>query len=265
MANRELKREYLLHLADNALILGQRNAEWCGLGPVLEEDMAMANNSLDHIGQARLLYQYVAELDGDGSTEDTYAYFRGEQQFRNYVLNELPHHEQISSYASKDKDYSFTIVRNFLYSALMVLLWNELRSSNDERLAAIADKSLKEAQYHLRHARNWLIRFGDGTELSHQKAQNALDHLYGYTQEFWSDSEIERFAEESGLGVHPSRVKEEWEKLVSEVVEEATLTLPELPEKGYVTQGKEQIHSEAMGPLLAEMQYITRMHPDGNW
>ncbi len=138
-----MNTEYLLHLADNALVLGQRNAEWCGHGPILEEDLALANNSLDLIGQARLLYQYVAELAQDGSTEDTYAYFRDVPAFRNYTLLELPHHGPLVGYASDNRDYAVTIARNFLYSAFMVLVWDKLQHAQDTQLAAIAAKSLK--------------------------------------------------------------------------------------------------------------------------
>jgi ring-1,2-phenylacetyl-CoA epoxidase subunit PaaC len=173
--------DYLLHLADNALVLGQRNAEWCGHGPILEEDLALANNSLDLLGQARLLYQHAASLiNADASaaqrfshlqgartdgavTEDTLAYFRDTPEFRNLTLLELPHSGPLASTASGDRDYATTIARNFLYSALMVLVWDRLQASADAQLAAIAAKSLKEVRYHLRHASDWLVRFGDGT------------------------------------------------------------------------------------------------------
>ena len=147
---------YLLHLADNAVVLGQRNAEWCGHGPILEEDLALANMSLDLIGQARLLYSLVAQRANDGSTEDTYAYFRDVPDLRNFTLLELPHHGPLVGYAHSELDYATTTVRNFLYSAYMVPLWSQLQHTADAGLAAIAAKSLKEATYHLRHARDWL-------------------------------------------------------------------------------------------------------------
>ena len=146
--------DYLLHLADNAVVLGQRNAEWCGHGPILEEDMALANVSLDLIGQARLLYQRAAEMKGGDATEDKLAYFRGPHEFRNYTLLELPHHGPLVGYAAADRDYATTIVRNFLYSALMVHVWDGLQQSSDPSLAAIAAKSLKETSYHLHHSRD---------------------------------------------------------------------------------------------------------------
>ena len=174
--------DYVLHLADSALVLGQRNAEWCGHGPVLEEDLALANISLDLIGQARLLYQHAASLIGAGATEDTLAFFRDADQFRNYTLLELPHHGPLAGTAATERDYATTIVRNFLYSALMLLLWEALQRSKDNQLAAIAGKSVKETRYHFRHARDWLVRLGDGTAESHARTQAALEHLMPYTQ-----------------------------------------------------------------------------------
>jgi ring-1,2-phenylacetyl-CoA epoxidase subunit PaaC len=165
--------DYLLHLADNALVLGQRNAEWCGHGPILEEDIALSNVSLDLIGQARLLYQLAATLKGGECTEDRLAYFRDTHEFRNYTLVELPHSGPLSGYAHADLDYGTTIVRNFLYSALMALLWEALEKSANAELAAIAAKSQKEVRYHLRHSRDWLVRLGDGSDESHLRAQAA--------------------------------------------------------------------------------------------
>ena len=197
---------YTLHLADNALIMGQRNAEWCGHGPVLEEDIAMANISLDLIGQARLLYQHAAALQGEGAGEDRLAFFRDAREFRNYQLVELPHHGPLAATAAADRDYATTIVRNFLFSALMVLAWQALEDSADAQLAAIAQRALKETRYHLRHARDWLVRLGDGTEESHRRMQAALDHLLPYTQEFWTVAPHEAQAEEaSSAGRQPGR------------------------------------------------------------
>ena len=269
--------QYLLHLADNAVVLGQRNAEWCGHAPVLEEDMAMANNSLDLIGQARLLYQHAAErLNNDVRaprstvwpagpvTEDTLAYFRGDTDFRNYVLLELPHHTGLVPSAGGTRDWSITIVRNFLYSALMVLVWERLQGSTDPQLAAIAAKSLKEVRYHLRHSRDWLVRFGDGTDESHARAQAALDHLMPYTTEFWADSAAETAALAQGAGVHPGALRADWDALVDAALQEATLVRP-APAKGYVTEGKQGIHSEHLGFVLAEMQSLARAHPGATW
>ena len=255
--------DYLLQLADNALILGQRNAEWCGHGPVLEEDIALANISLDLIGQARLLYQHAATLAGNGATEDTLAYFRDAHQFRNYTLVELPHQGPLAGTARADRDYATTIVRNFLYSALMVLLWDALQQSKDEQLAAVAAKSLKETRYHLRHARDWLVRLGDGTDESNRRTQAALDHLLPYTQEFWTIAPQESAAAADGTGVDSRLLRQAWDNEVAETLAEATLRLPAAA--GHVPRGKEGQHSEHLGYVLAEMQGLARQHPGAQW
>jgi ring-1,2-phenylacetyl-CoA epoxidase subunit PaaC len=273
--------DYVLHLADNALVLGQRNAEWCGHGPVLEEDLALANNSLDLIGQARMLYQHAATLintdpalaarfahlqgarQGSELTEDTLAYFRDVHEFRNLTLLELPQHGPLAGNAAADRDYATTIARNFLYSALMVLVWDRLQASPDAQLAAIAAKSLKEVRYHLRHASDWLVRFGDGTDESHARAQAALDHLLPYCQEFWAGSAAEQQAVASGTGVDVPSLQADWTALVDETLAEATLKRSTAT--GFVPQGKEGVHSEHMGFLVAEMQSLARNHPQAVW
>ncbi|MFM8609977.1 MAG: 1,2-phenylacetyl-CoA epoxidase subunit PaaC [Burkholderiaceae bacterium] len=260
----QVPASYLLHLADNALVLGQRNAEWCGHGPILEEDIAMANVSLDLIGQARLLYQEVAQRIGGEVTEDTLAYFRDAPEFRNYTLVELPHRIGLVGYAQSDLDYSVTLVRNFLYGTLMVLVWDALQRSRDEALAAIAAKSLKEASYHLRHARDWLVRLGDGSDESHGRMQAALDHLMPYTDEFWSDSALETDALQSGAGVDVRSLRERWDAIVDDALAEATLQRP-AAQRHYITQGKSGIHSEHLSFLLAEMQSLARAHPGATW
>jgi len=255
--------EYILHLADTALILGQRNAEWCGHGPVLEEDLALANNALDLIGQARLLYQHVAACRADGTTEDSLAYFRHAHAFRNYTLVELPHSTGLAPTARGERDYAVTMTRNFLFSSLMVLLWDALQSSNDTHLAAIASKSLKEARYHVEHASDWLLRFGDGTEESHAKAQAAIDHLMPYTQEFWSASELVAVAHERMGVADMAALKPHWDTHVQAVVQDATLHLPLAD--GYVPEGKHGLHSEHLGFVLSEMQSLAREHPGAQW
>ncbi len=273
--------DYLLHLADNALVLGQRNAEWCGHGPVLEEDIALANMSLDLIGQARLLYQYAAEqinadaalaarfahLQGartDGAlTEDTLAYFRETHEFANCTLLELPHHGPLAGTAAAPRDYATTIVRNFLYSALMVLVWDRLQTSADARLAAIAARSLKEVRYHLRHSHDWLVRLGDGTDESHRRTQAALDHLLPCTQEFWVVSPAEQAAEANGSGVSAAHLQAGWNSILDEAIAQATLHGK--ARTGYVTQGKLGVHSEHLGFMLAEMQSLARAHPHASW
>ena len=255
--------DYLLHLADNAMVLGQRNAEWCGHGPVLEEDIAMANMSLDLIGQARLLYQHAAALTGSGTTEDSLAYFRDAGQFRNYTLVELPHHGPLAGTAAADRDYATTIARNFLYSALMLLRWEALQDSKDDQLAAIAAKSLKETRYHLRHARDWLVRLGDGTAESQARMQAALDHLMPYTEEFWTASPAEAAAVANSTGVDTGSLRDAWDIEINQALAEAALHRPQ--PGGYVTRGKEGLHSEHLGYLLAEMQGLARQHPGAQW
>ncbi|WP_291012461.1 1,2-phenylacetyl-CoA epoxidase subunit PaaC [Hydrogenophaga sp.] len=276
--------DYLLHLADNALVLGQRNAEWCGHGPVLEEDLALANNSLDLIGQARLLYQHAATLiNADPAevqrfahlqgarqngqiTEDTLAYFRDTAEFRNHTLLELPHHGALVGYAVAERDYATTIARNFLYSAFMVLVWQQLQASSDAQLAGVAAKSLKEVRYHLSHASDWLVRFGDGTDESHARAQAALDHLLPYCEAFWSANPAEDAAVAKGAGVRVAELRDDWNAIVHETLSEATLQRSDTqPHVGYVAQGHVGLHSEHLGFLLAEMQSLARAHPQAVW
>nr|UOZ97065.1 1,2-phenylacetyl-CoA epoxidase, subunit C [Cupriavidus sp.] len=254
---------YLLHLADNALILGQRNAEWCGHGPVIEEDIALANMSLDLIGQARLLYQEVAKDRGHDCTEDSLAYFRDTAAFRNYTILELPHCSPVVGYGHAERDYGVTIVRNFLYSALMVLVWEALQQSKDKALAAIAEKSLKETRYHLRHSRDWLVRLGDGTEESHRRMQEAVDYLFSFTQEFWTRHPVEEEAVRAGIGVDVSGLRVDWDEIIDAGLLEARLQRP--AEGGYVSQGKFGHHSEHLDYVLHEMQSLARAHPGATW
>ncbi|MDP1956486.1 MAG: 1,2-phenylacetyl-CoA epoxidase subunit PaaC [Polaromonas sp.] len=249
--------DYLLHLADNALVLGQRNAEWCGNGPVLEEDIALANMSLDLIGQARMLYQHAAVVAGGGATEDSLAYFRDAAAFRNYTLLELPHASSTS-----ERDYAVTITRNFFYSALMLLLWEALQTSADPQLAAIAGKSLKEVRYHFRHSRDWLVRLGDGTAESHARSQRAVDHLMPYTQEYWAQAAIKNIATSERVAGMAS-LQTRWDELVNDAFEEAGLQRPRVMAKP--AQGKNGQHSEHLAPLLAEMQSLARAHPKAQW
>ena len=234
----------LLHLADNALVLGQRNAEWCGNGPVLEEDIALANMSLDLIGQARMLYQHAATVSGGGASEDSLAYFRNADDFLNFTLLELPH-----ASAASERDYAVTIVRNFLYSAFMLLQWEALQASNDAQLAGIAGKSLKEVRYHFRHSRDWLIRLGDGTTESHQRTQAALNQLMPYTAEFWTSD-------------RPA-LRAPWDGLVNDALKEAGLLRPSV--QASLPHGKTGQHSDHLAPLLADMQSLARAHPRALW
>ncbi|MFO0461842.1 MAG: 1,2-phenylacetyl-CoA epoxidase subunit PaaC [Burkholderiales bacterium] len=249
--------DYLLRLADDALVLGQRLAEWCGHGPLLEEDIALTNVSLDLIGQARLLLSHAGRLEGRGRDEDALAYFRDEREFRNCTLVELPNGE-----AAHD-DYATTIVRNLLASALAVPRYEALSTSADTELAQIAAKSVKEARSHLRHAADWTVRFGDGTDESKRRAQAALDRLWPYTNEWWVTDAVEREAAKAGIGPTLAELKPAWDATVDAVLAKATLARPaDVP---FVSTGKLGVHSEHMGFLLAEMQTLARQHPGASW
>lgn len=249
--------QYVLRLADDALVLGQRLAEWCGHGPLLEEDIAMTNVSLDLIGQARLLLAHAGRLEGRGRDEDALAYFRDEADFRNCTLVELPNGE-----AAHD-DYAVTIARNLLCSALAVARWEALAGSTDTALAQIAAKSVKEARSHLRHASDWMVRFGDGTDASHARAQAALERLWPYTNEWWATDEVERQAEQAGVGPALAGLRPAWDATIDAVLADATLKRP--ADTPFVSSGKHGVHSEYMGFLLAEMQTLARQHPGASW
>ena len=261
-SSKTLPIDYLLHLADNALVLGQRNAEWSGHGPILEEDIALSNNSLDLVGQARLLYQEAAAQIGNGATEDTLAFFRDVPDFKNYTLLELPHQAPLAGTSARERDFATTLVRNFLYSALMVLVWDKLQHAPLAQLAAVAAKSLKEVRYHLRHSRDWLLRMGDGTAESHGRAQAAINHLMPYTQEFWTNTEYESEASKA-TGLDMVGLQNDWNQIVDQALLEATLKRPAAG--GFIPTGKHSIHSEHLGFMLAEMQSLPRAHPNATW
>lgn len=249
---KNLKFIYLLQLADNALMLGQRLAEWCGHGPVLEQDMALTNIALDQIGQARSLYQYAAEIEGEGKTEDDLAYLRDVWGYRNVLLVERP-----------NGDFAQTIVRQFLFDAFNYYQFQLLCHSKDEQLAAIAKKALKEITYHLRFSSEWMIRLGDGTKLSHQKMQRALDELWMYTGELTTSTAIETQLGLQGIAADLGKVKSQYLKKLNEIITRATLKLPtdEWMQQG----GKEGHHSEHLGYILAELQFLQRAYPNQNW
>ena len=244
--------EYLLRLADNPLILGQRIAEWCGHAPALEEDLALSNMALDLIGQARLLLSYVGRIDGSGRDEDQLAFLRAESQFLNLTLCELP-----------NGDFARTMLRVFLFASFNSLLWERLAASADAELAAIAAKSLKESCYHQHHAAEWVIRLGDGTAESHRRSQAALDYLWPYTAEFFSPSPADAAAVASGLGPAWSELQEAWLAAVTPLLAEATLSQP--AGGRFLSTGKFGRHSEHMGHLLTPMQYLQRSYPGARW
>ncbi len=249
----EAKFEYLLRLGDNALILGHRLSEWCGHGPILEQDIAITNIALDQVGQARSLLQYAAEVEGKGRSEDDLAYTRDVMQFRNLLLVEQP-----------NEDFAYTIVRQFLFDNFNFLLHQALTQSKDEHLRAIAEKSLKEITYHLRYSSEWMIRLGDGTEESHQKMQTALDDLFIYSGELTSPDEVDQQMHEAGIGPDLDRLKPAYDQKVKDILAEATLQLPEV--KYMQSGGKDgRMHTEHLGFILAELQFVQRAYPGMEW
>jgi ring-1,2-phenylacetyl-CoA epoxidase subunit PaaC len=247
---------YILHLADDALILGHRNSEWCGHGPVLEQDIAITNISLDLIGQARNFYQYASLLINQSTnkpiTEDTLAYLKDNREFKNCLFVEQP-----------NGDWAKTILRQFLFSSYQYYLYEELQNSKDEQLAAIAEKSLKEVTYHLRWSSEWVIRLGDGTDESHQRMLKAIDELWMYTGELFIVTSYELRVIDEGIGVDVSLLKTKWEEKIKAVFEEATLSCPD---KVFMqTGGKEGKHTEHLGFILAELQFMQRAYPGCEW
>lgn len=251
MANNNLIN-YTLHLADNALIIGHRNSEWCGHGPVLEQDIAISNIALDCIGQARNFYQYAAQLSGNDATEDSLAYLRDTVEFKNCLLVELP-----------NGDWGQTILRQFFFSSYQYFLYQQLQNSSDQQLAAIAEKALKEVTYHVRWSSEWVIRLGDGTEESRQRMMKAIDELWSFTGELFLVAGYELKVVEEGMGVDLLAIKNKWEEKIRSVLEEATLPVPE--NTWMQSGGKEGRHTEYLGFVLAEMQFLQRAYPGAEW
>lgn len=247
------KFEYLLRLADTAMVLSQRLSEWCGKGPALEEDMALTNVALDLIGQARFWYTYAGEIEGKGRDEDKLAYLRDAHDFRNLLLVEQP-----------NGTYADTLARQFYFDVWHFLLLRELAASKDERIAGIAGKSIKEVAYHVRRSSDLIVRLGDGTEQSHEMMQQALDDLWMYTGEMFKADAVEQAMAEQGIGPDLASLREPWLKHVSEVFDEATLKLP--PVDAWMQKGgKQGVHTEHLGYLLAEMQFLQRAYPGASW
>lgn len=245
--------EYLLRMADNRLILGHRISEWCGHGPILEEDIALSNIALDLIGNAANLLEYAGEVEGQNRDQDDLAYFRDEREYCNIKLVELPR-----------GDFGFTIARQFLFSAWSYLHLKKLQQSNDETLKGLAQKALKETQYHLRHTREWILRLGDGTEESHNRVQQSLDELWRYTGELFGHDEVDQTLIDAGIIPEMDDLRSGWNSMVAEVLEEATLEKPD-DQQYMVSGGRQGLHTEHLGHLLAEMQYLQRSYPEAEW
>jgi ring-1,2-phenylacetyl-CoA epoxidase subunit PaaC len=243
---------YLLRLGDTSLILGQRLSEWVGHAPELEEDLGFANIALDLIGQARLLLSYAGELEGRGRGEEQLAFLRDGADFCNFTLAEQP-----------NGDFGQTIARQFLLDAFQFVCYRALAGSRDERLAAIAEKSLKETRYHLRFSSGWLVRLGDGTEESHDRVRRALEVLWPFTSELVTADDVDRAMAEHGITPPLELLADEWSRLVDEVLGNAGLARPaDVP---YLWHGKRGRHSEHLGYLLAEMQFLQRAYPGACW
>ena len=244
--------EYLLRLGDDRLVLGHRLSEWCGHGPILEEDIALANISLDLIGEASLLLKLAASAEAQGRNEDTLAYFRDAIEFRNALMVELP-----------KGDFGFTIVRQFLFSIYSLLQMEALQRSRNAELAGIAAKALKETRYHVRHSAQWIVTLGAGTDESNARAQRALNELWRYTGELFAADDVDREVAASGDGVDPSTLEPAWRAQVLPVLDRAGLRAPDA---GYMQSGgRDGRHTEHLGHMLSEMQILARSHPGASW
>ena len=244
--------QYIYGIADNTLILGQRLSEKCGHGPTLEVDIALTNISLDLLGQTRSYFQYAAELLGEGTTEDDIAFLRKEREYKSVLLVEQP-----------NTDFAYVVVRQFLFDAFHLSFLEQLEKSKDKTLSAIASKAIKEVSYHLRFSGDWVKRLGDGTKESNEKAQDALNTLWVYTDELFRMTASDKVAVKEGIGVDITLLKEKYYSNIGALLEEATLTIPE--SKYFQKGGKEGIHSEHMGYLLADLQYMQRAYPNMKW
>jgi ring-1,2-phenylacetyl-CoA epoxidase subunit PaaC len=246
------KVQYLLRIADTALILAQRTAEWTGHAPVLEEDIALSNIGLDLIGQARGLLTRAGEIEGAGHDEDQLAFLREERDYRNVTLVELPR-----------GDFAVTVVRNTMMATFFKLLWARLVESSDAEVAAIAAKAIKEARYHQQHSGDWLVRLAQGTDESLRRTTKALDDLWPYASELFVDDAIDEAAARSGLGPRWGELRQAWFAEVGAIFGEAGLAVPAATP--FISTGKKGVHSEHMGYILADMQYLQRAYPGGVW
>jgi ring-1,2-phenylacetyl-CoA epoxidase subunit PaaC len=244
--------KYILGIADNSLILGQRLGVLCGHGPSLETDIACTNISLDLFGQVRSYYQYAAKIIGDGRSEDDIAMLRKEREYVNVLLVEQP-----------NTDFAYTIGRQFLFDVYHFLFLKELQKSHDLTLSAIAIKSIKEVSYHQRFSSDWVKRLGDGTAESHQRMQDAIDSLWTYTDELFHQTEADKIIISEGIGVDVTVLKSVYYATVSKILNESTLKVPE--SKWFQKGGKEGIHTEHLGYLLSNLQYMQRTYPNMEW
>lgn len=252
----ETVMQYALRLADDALVLGHRLSEWVSNGPFLEEDIALANTALDYIGRARLFYGYAAQLSseqlGIAKTEDDFAYLRGERDYQNHLIYELP-----------IGDFAFTMARQYMLDSYQCYFLSALKASSDSSLAAIAEKALKESRYHLRRSREWVLRLGDGTRESQGRMQTAFNSLWDYTEELFETDALELALIDAGIAVNPATFKAKWFADVTALIEESTLTLPTTDH--VIKGGRQGYHTENLGHLLTTLQFVHRSYPGCQW
>lgn len=246
------KFQYALRMGDDRLILSHRLSEWCGHGPILEEDMALTNIGLDLLGQANELLDYAGKLEDKGRDADKLAYFRLEPQFTNVKLAETP-----------NGNFADTVARQFIWDTFDLYFCKALMESKDEQFAAIAAKSVKEVTYHIRHSSSWVLKLGDGTDESHQKMQGAVDKLWMFTGELFESDEVDQLLIDEEIGVDLSKVKEQWDDTINQVFTEARI---KKPADGWMQSGaRKGQHTESLGKILAEMQYLPRAYPEAKW
>lgn len=252
MTTNEALFKYVVHLGDNALIQGHRLGEWCSKGPYLEEDLALTNLALDNIGRAQAFLAYAAEIEGEGRSADDLAYKRPERQFYNWLITELPR-----------GDFAYTVMKQFLFSVYEFYLYSGLCNSSDEQLAAISQKAIKEVRYHLSHSKDWCLRLGNGTDESRSRLQTALDDLWFYSGELFEMDEARKHLIENGVAVDTSSFYQDWMNFVEDIFNKSRMIMPEV---GYMQTGSRSgIHTEHLGHLLCEMQYVQRAYPDAVW
>jgi len=252
----DLRARYLLRIADTCLIHAQRLAEWCGHGPILEEDMALTNMALDLVGQARALLTHIGQAAPVKLDEDQLAFLREERDYLNMTLAELPGRKG-------GRDFADATLRNLMLGQWLLLLWQRLQASSDAEVAAIAAKAVKEARYHVEHAADWVVRLGDGTEESARRSAQALNRLWLYTPELFDTDEADAQAAATGLGPARDTLRADWQAAIGAVLAEAQLALPK--DSAFRSTGSRGVHSEHLGYMLAEMQHLQRAYPGGKW
>jgi len=252
MANKDLLFQYCLRLGDTHNVLSHRMAEWCSNAHILEEDIAMTNISLDHIGAASAWLTYAGQVEGKGRTEDDLTFRRDERDYYNMLIAELP-----------NGNFADTIARNFMFDVFAKLYYTQLMESADETLAGIAGKVIKEANYHLKHSSQWVVRLGDGTDESHEKMQSAINEVWQFTGNMFEMDSVDQTLADAGVGVDVKELQDSWMAIVEDVLEEAKLTHP--VDEFMMTGSKQGMHTEELGHMLAEMQFLPRAYPDAKW